>query len=104
MGYGNWLHGEAVAAGTMMAVELSRRLGWLTEADAERTRKLFQRARLPVIGPRLGADTYLDLMGHDKKVVAGRLRLVLLKRLGTAVTYADASQGEIRAAIDACCA
>ncbi len=104
MGYGNWLHGEAVAAGTMMAVELSRRLGWLADADVERARRLFHRARLPVAGPRLGTDTYLDLMGHDKKVIAGRLRLVLLKRLGAAVTYADAAQGEIRAAIDACCA
>lgn len=104
MGYGKWLHGEAVAAGTMMAVVLSRRLGWLTDADLERARKLFLRARLPVVGPALGADRYLDLMGHDKKVIAGRLRLVLLKRMGEAVTYADASQTEIRAAIDACCA
>ncbi len=104
MGYGTWLHGEAVAAGTLMAVELSRRLGWLADAEVERARRLFQRARLPVAGPRLGADAYLDLMGHDKKVIAGRLRLVLLKGLGAAVTYADAAQGEIRAAIDACCA
>jgi 3-dehydroquinate synthase len=87
-----------------MAVELSRRLGWLTDADFERARKLFLRARLPVVGPALGAERYLDLMGHDKKVIAGRLRLVLLKRLGEAVTYADAPQSEIRAAIDACCA
>lgn len=104
MGYGKWLHGEAVAAGTMMAVELSRRLGWLTDVDLERARNLFLRARLPVVGPALGADRYLDLMGHDKKVIAGRLRLVLLKRMGEAVTYADAPQTEIRAAIDACCA
>jgi 3-dehydroquinate synthase len=104
MGYGKWLHGEAVAAGTMMAIELSRRLGWLTDMDLERARKLFLRARLPVVGPALGAERYLDLMGHDKKVIAGRLRLVLLKRMGEAVTYADAPQAEIRAAIDACCA
>lgn len=104
MGYGKWLHGEAVAAGTMMAIELSRRLGWLTDADLERARKLFLQARLPVVGPVLGADRYLDLMGHDKKVIAGRLRLVLLKRMGEAVTYADAPQTEIRAAIDTCCA
>jgi len=104
MGYGSWLHGEAVAAGTMMAVELSRRLGWLNEADGQRIRQLFERARLPVIGPRLGADRYLDLMGHDKKVIAGRMRLVLLKRLGAAITFGDAAQAEIRAAIDACCA
>lgn len=104
MGYGNWLHGEAVAAGTMMAVELSRRLGWLGERDVERVATLFKRAGLPVTGPELGADKYLDFMGHDKKVIAGRMRLVLLRRLGEAVTYADATREDIRAAIDACCA
>lgn len=104
MGYGSWLHGEAVAAGTMMAVELSRRLGWLSAVDAERVRSLFLRARLPVSGPVLGADTYFDLMGHDKKVIAGQLRLVLLKRLGEAVTCSDAPQAEILATVDACCA
>lgn len=103
MGYGVWLHGEAVAAGTMMAVELSRRLGWLTAGEAERVQHLFVRARLPVRGPKLGAEQYLDLMGHDKKVIAGRLRLVLLKHLGEAVTWAEAPQTEIRAAIEACC-
>ncbi|MBA3031524.1 MAG: 3-dehydroquinate synthase [Rhodocyclaceae bacterium] len=103
MGYGVWLHGEAVAAGTMMAVELSRRLGWLSDANVERVQHLFEQARLPVRGPVLGSLRYLDLMGHDKKVIAGRLRLVLLRQLGNAVTWADASQVEIRAAIDACC-
>ncbi|MDP1607653.1 MAG: 3-dehydroquinate synthase [Rhodocyclaceae bacterium] len=103
MGYGVWLHGEAVAAGTLMAVELSRRLGWLAAADVERVQRLLVRAGLPVRGPALGAAQYLDLMGHDKKVIAGRLRLVLLKRLGEAVTWADAPQAEIRAAIEACC-
>jgi len=104
MGYGKWLHGEAVAAGTMMAMELSKRLGWIADTEMERARKIFVRAGLPVSGPLLGADKYLDLMGHDKKVIAGRMRLVLLKRLGEAVTYADASQSDIRAAIDACSA
>lgn len=103
VGYGEWLHGEAVAAGTMMAVDLSRRLGWLGNADVERVKRLFERAKLPVSGPELGADCYIDLMGHDKKVIAGRLRLVLLKSLGEAVTYADAPPAEIRAAIDTCC-
>jgi 3-dehydroquinate synthase len=103
MGYGKWLHGEAVAAGTMMAAELSRRMGWISDGDMERAQKLFLSARLPIAGPTLGADRYLDLMGHDKKVIAGRLRLVLLKRLGEAVTFAEAPQTEIRAAIDASC-
>ncbi len=102
-GYGAWLHGEAVAAGTVMAAELSRRLGWLADADVERIHRLFERARLPVRGPALGADAYLDLMSHDKKVIAGRLRLVLLRRVGEAVTWADAPQAEIRAAIESSC-
>lgn len=102
MGYGAWLHGEAVAAGTMMAAELSRRLGWLTDADVERMQRLFELACLPVRGPALGTDRYLDLMGHDKKVIAGQLRLVLLRHLGEAVTWADAPQAEIHAAIEAC--
>ena len=86
-----------------MAVELSRRLGWLSELDLVRAKDLFQRARLPVVGPAMGTDCYLDLMGHDKKVIAGKLRLVLLKRMGEAITFAEAPQSEIRAAIDACC-
>jgi len=102
MGYGEWLHGEAVAAGTMMAAELSRRLGWLSAADLERVRALLQRAGLPVAGPELGAERYLDLMSHDKKVVAGSLRLVLLKALGDAVTFADAPREQIVAAIESC--
>jgi 3-dehydroquinate synthase len=104
VGYGEWSHGEAVAAGMVIAAELSRRLGWLDAADVARVRDLLARARLPIIGARLGADRYLDLMGHDKKVIAGRLRLVLLNRLGEAVTYAEAPDTEIRAAIDACSA
>jgi 3-dehydroquinate synthase len=104
MGYGEWLHGEAVAAGTVMAAELSRRLGWLEAAAVDRVRDLLLRARLPVSGAPLGADRYLDLMGHDKKVIAGRLRLVLLRGLGEAVTWADAPAADIRAAIETCCA
>jgi 3-dehydroquinate synthase len=104
VGYGEWLHGEAVAAGTVMAAELSHRLGWLTAGDVDRVRRLLVRAGLPVVGARLGADRYLDLMGHDKKVIAGRMRLVLLKRLGEAITYADATPVDIRAAIETCCA
>jgi len=104
IGYGHWLHGEAVAAGTVMAAELSRRLGWLTQSDVARVRDLLARAGLPVSGPKLGADRYLDLMGHDKKVIAGKLRLVLLQQIGTAVTCGDAAASDIRAAIEDCCA
>ncbi len=103
LGYGEYLHGEAVAVGTMMAVQLSHRLGWLSPADVDRVRRLFVRAGLPVIGPDLGAMRYLELMSHDKKVVAGQLRLVLLKRLGEAITYSDAPRAEIVTAIESCC-
>lgn len=103
LGYGEWLHGEAVAAGTVMAAALSRRLGWLTEAEFERICTLLTAAGLPVRGAPLGADRYIDLMGHDKKMIAGKLRLVLLKKLGEAMTYGEASPEQIRASIEACC-
>ncbi|WIM05296.1 MAG: 3-dehydroquinate synthase [Candidatus Nitricoxidivorans perseverans] len=102
VGYGEWLHGEAIAVGMAMAAELSRRLGWLETADVDRVRTLLVRAGLPVAGPDLSADRYLDLMSHDKKVIAGKLRLVLLKRLGEAVTWGDAPEADIRAAIERC--
>ncbi len=103
LGYGEWLHGEAVAAGTMMAVELSRHLGWLAEADVARVAALFERAGLPVYGPRLGVERYLDLMAHDKKVEAGRLRLILLRSLGQGVIHGDAVPAEIGRAIEVRC-
>lgn len=103
MGYGEWLHGEAVAAGTVMAAELSCRLGWLGRGEVDRIVALLRRAALPVHGPALGADRYLELMSHDKKVVAGSLRLVLLQGLGKAVTSAEAPRDEIAAAIESCC-
>lgn len=103
MGYGVWLHGEAVAAGTVMAAELSRRLGWLADSDVERVVRLLKRSKLPVRGPRLGVERYMEFMSHDKKVLAGRMRLVLMKRVGEAVTWADAPRSEIVAAIESCC-
>jgi len=103
LGYGRWLHGEAVAAGSVMAAELSRRLGWLDGAAVDGVKSLFARARLPICGPALGADRYLDLMRQDKKNSGGRIRLVLLKGLGEAVTSSDVAESEICAAITACC-
>lgn len=103
LGYGEWLHGEAVAAGTMMAAELSRRLGWLQDADIERIATLFARAHLPVWGPKLGTSRYLELMAHDKKVEAGKLRLVLLREVGRAVIHGEATPEDIAAAIEARC-
>ena len=103
LGYGEWLHGEAVAAGTMMAAELSRRLGWLQDEDIERIATLFARAHLPVWGPKLGASRYLELMAHDTKVEAGELRLVLLREVGRAVIHGEAAADDIAAAIEARC-
>jgi 3-dehydroquinate synthase len=99
MGYGEWLHGEAVSVGTMMAVEVSVALGWIGSAELARVERLFVRAGLPVFGPALGVERYVDLMQHDKKVVDGNLRLVLLKQLGQAVVSDVASQDEIARAI-----
>jgi 3-dehydroquinate synthetase len=80
VGYGQWLHGEAVAAGTMMAAELSSQLGWIGPDDVGRVERIFQRAGLPVYGPALAGERYLDLMQNDKKVQDGKLRLVLLQQ------------------------
>jgi 3-dehydroquinate synthase len=89
LGYGQWLHGEAVAAGTMLAAEVSRRLGLLNDRDVERIRHLFERAGLPVVAPDFGADRYLELMQVDKKNESGRLRFILLKSIGEAFVTAD---------------
>lgn len=105
MGYGCWLHGEAVAAGTVMAALLSKQLGWLDDAAIERIKLLFQRVGLPVAGPWLAsspeasAGRYLELMRHDKKVSAGVMRLVLLKAIGLAVVSAEADDAAILGAI-----
>ncbi len=103
MGYGEWLHGEAVSAGTLIAVELSRRLGFVTVDEVLRVENLFSRAGLPVFGPRLGAERYLELMRHDKKVQDGKLRLVLLKGIGKGVVSDVADEADILAAISARC-
>ena len=103
MGYGNWLHGEAVAAGTIMAADLSRRLGWISEADVNRIRILFVRAGLPVTGPDLGVEKYLDYMGHDKKVEGGLLRFVLLKNMGEAVIEGNVPPALLMQTLVACC-
>lgn len=102
MGYGVWLHGEAVAAGTIMAADLSCRLGWISKQDVARIRQIFERAGLPVIAPNLGADQYLQLMGLDKKVVGGQIRFVLLKAIGHAVISGDVPADMLRTTLEAC--
>lgn len=85
LGYGEWLHGEAVAVGMVMAADLSHRMGWISAEDLRRTKKIILRAKLPVICPKIPLDQFLAYMSHDKKVLNGQLRLVLMKRLGQAV-------------------
>lgn len=90
LGYGTWLHGEAVSCGMVMAADMSQRLGWLGESDVQRITRVLQRARLPVDRPQaLAPERFLDLMSVDKKVMSGKLRLVLLKGIGHAVVTAE---------------
>ena len=107
MGYGVWLHGEGVAAGMVMAAELSRRLGMVDEAFVQRLKSLIDRAGLPVRGPVLDASDnagrYLELMRIDKKSEAGEIRFVLIDGPGKAVVR-GAPDALVREVIDACCA
>lgn len=89
MGYGTWLHGEAVAAGTVLAAELSERMGMIGKTEVERVRRIYVRAGLPVRAPDLGPEKYLNLMELDKKVEGGKMRFILLKRIGEAVVRSD---------------
>ncbi|MFZ2842680.1 3-dehydroquinate synthase [Psychrobacter sp.] len=88
-GYGNWLHGEAVAAGMVQAAELSQRIGWLTCDEVARVKRVLALANLPITPPPIEVKTALGLMGHDKKVKQGQIRLILLKSLGKAVITSD---------------
>jgi 3-dehydroquinate synthase len=98
-GYGNWLHGEAVAAGMVMAADLSARLGWLNSADKDRTVRLLERFSLPTAAPRIGAERARELMGLDKKVLGGKIRLVLLRKLGHAAVVSDYSNEMLEATL-----
>jgi len=97
MGYGAWLHGEAVGAGMAMAADLSQRLGWLSSADVERIDALISRAGLPLAAPdSLSPERFMELMSVDKKVIDGTLRLVLLKAIGDALTTSEFDAGALQ--------
>ncbi|MEQ1719579.1 MAG: 3-dehydroquinate synthase [Nitrosomonas sp.] len=102
MGYGVWLHGEAVAAGIVMAAELSLRMKLINDADVERIRNLFLQAKLPVIAPNMPPEKYLELMALDKKVESGKTRFILLNRIGEAVMRADISSSVLKETISVC--
>ncbi|WP_457420830.1 3-dehydroquinate synthase [Roseateles sp. P5_E7] len=88
LGYGAWLHGEAVACGMVLAADLSQRMGLVPVDFVERLRTLTVRAGLPVQPPKLGAERYLQLMRVDKKAEAGAIRFVLIEQLGQAGLHA----------------
>jgi 3-dehydroquinate synthase len=90
MGYGNWLHGEAVATGMVMAVDLSYRHQWVDNSLRQRTIDLLQKANLPVTSPpNMTVDQYMNAMSIDKKVINGTIQFVLLKGLGEAIVTSD---------------
>mgnify|MGYP001553883444 FL=1 len=89
-GYGNWLHGEAVATGMLMAADLSARHGWVDSAPEQRTEQLLLQAKLPITAPcEMDESRFMELMAIDKKVIDGSLRLVLLKGIGDATVTGD---------------
>jgi len=102
MGYGNWLHGEAVAAGMMMAIDLSIREGLVDESLRARSIDLLSRAGLPVSPPdSISVEQYLDVMAIDKKTLDGNIRLVLLRALGEAFVTADYSPDKLEQTLTA---
>jgi len=102
MGYGSWLHGEAVGVGLCMAADLSARIGWLSETDVGRIRRLVASAGLPVEPPPdLSAERFMELIAVDKKAVDGRLRMVLLRHLGDAVVTGDVDPSHLHATLRA---
>ena len=102
MGYGVWLHGEAVSAGTVMALEMSMRLGWISQQERDRGIRLLLRAGLPVVPPEeMTPAQFMQHMSVDKKVLDGRLRLVLLRHMGEAVVTDDYPQEILQATLTA---
>ncbi len=102
-GYSEWLHGEAVAVGMLMAAEFSARLGWFDAAELPRIQALLKAAALPLQPPAMTAQQFLDLMALDKKVHDGQLRLVLMKQIGKAVVSADYPGEMLRQYLEQAC-
>jgi 3-dehydroquinate synthase len=103
LGFGEWLHGEAVGCGMVMASHLSQRLGLVDDAFVSRFTALVERAGLPIVGPKLGADEYLHHMRVDKKAEAGEIKFVLIDKPGTAIVR-GAPDALVAQVIDDCCA
>lgn len=102
-GYGSWLHGEAVAAGMVIAGRLSAELGWLGQSEVDEFANLLAGAGLPTSPPAdMSAEQFMTLMARDKKVLDGSLRLVLLKAVGDAIVSSDAGSDAIERALGRC--
>ena len=100
MGYGNWLHGEAVAAGMVMAVDLSCRQQWIDNSLKQRTIDLLKNANLPVTSPtNMTVDQYMSAMSIDKKVINGTIQFILLKGLGEAIVTSDYNPDFLKATL-----
>jgi len=99
LGYGTWLHGEAVAAGMVMAADLSHRLGLIAQSEVERIIALLRRASLPVAPPDIAPERLLQLMGADKKAEGGKLRFVLLDAIGGASVRGDVPAAPLQQAL-----
>jgi len=100
MGYGEWLHGEAVAAGMCMAAIMSNQMGWMDDDETRRTISLIEQAKLPSRAPAtMSVDQFLKLMAVDKKVLDGVLRLVLMKGIGHSVVTSEFTLDDLKKAI-----
>lgn len=100
MGYGEWLHGEAVGAGMCMAATMSNQMGWMNDEDTHKTIALIEQAKLPCKAPAsMSAEKFLDLMSVDKKVLDGVLRLVLMKGIGQSLITSDYTIDDLNNAI-----
>lgn len=102
MGYGTWLHGEAVAAGTVLAAKLSERMHLIGNTEVERIKKIYSQAGLPIIVPDLDTKKYLNLMGRDKKVESGNIRFILLKSIGNASVCSDVPKNILTETLEEC--
>jgi 3-dehydroquinate synthase len=101
LGYGHWLHGEAIGAGMVMAADLSCRLGGLDKRDIERIGKVLERAGLPLAGPNFPPERYIELMSVDKKVKDGALQFVVLEGIGQARVRSDVAETLVRTTLTA---
>jgi len=101
LGYGEWLHGEAIGAGMCMAAQMSRQMQWMSDEDTQRTFKLIKKAKLPINAPdSISSEAFLALMSVDKKVMDGVLKLVLMKGIGKSIVTKDYSSEQLINAIN----